>query len=477
YGIKSIKLEGDSLVIEYQSGTTETKSTKGTGKTKSQMRCDKCKAGGNKFDIYEVPVEDDIALFKKIKTYLESLPSKSVSLEELEQQETLEIQKENQKLKEEINDLKKNQTKSEQKSAGKTSQLGWDKYHDSLVNEKKIWVYLNGPIQTVKPIRNTGTQVDETDTREPIVKPTKIDVRLNRVEFETKKAKDLFEILITEQEVQTDLKGIDFDELEETATEIRVYNNQPNKYFEEVEKVKPLLEKILLSKTWLVMKDLNTLKIETHSDAFGCLDYLINLKTADASTQTDIHGTMFDELEEESVRFIPQQEVLKTELLKKEDAKSLRTKLKELEPYFNRLQLPNTYQLLTGIYGIAIENKEKTTQFLISQEVASLDELGKKIKDLQEKVKDKEPNETEKELLAGLVPITGWASLYDRTEEEVKAILHYITTGTSDEEINKKKLQSQITTLNQQKSQLQTQLDLATKTKEELATELQREKG
>jgi hypothetical protein len=42
HNIKSIKLESDNLVIEYQSETTETKSTKGTGKTKSQMKCDKC---------------------------------------------------------------------------------------------------------------------------------------------------------------------------------------------------------------------------------------------------------------------------------------------------------------------------------------------------------------------------------------------------------------------------------------------------
>lgn len=93
------------MVITYSSGSTETKSTKGTGKTKSQMKC-KCgfkkdfgkgqpllltcpqcgEEAGAGFDIYEVPVDDDIALLKKIKTYLESLPNKSVSLEELEQQ-------------------------------------------------------------------------------------------------------------------------------------------------------------------------------------------------------------------------------------------------------------------------------------------------------------------------------------------------------------------------------------------------------
>jgi hypothetical protein len=70
------------------------------------MRCDKCgfkkdlgkgarmlftcpqcgEEAGAKFDIYEVPVDnEDIALLKKIKSFLETIPSKSISLEELEQ--------------------------------------------------------------------------------------------------------------------------------------------------------------------------------------------------------------------------------------------------------------------------------------------------------------------------------------------------------------------------------------------------------
>jgi hypothetical protein len=91
---------------------------------------------------------------------------------------------------------------------------------------------------------------------------------------------------------------------------------------------------------------------------------------------------MFVDLERASENFITQQVALKTELLKNSDAKNLRVKLKELEPYFNCLQLPNTYQLLTGIYVIAIENKEELTQFLILQKVANLEELGQKIKKL-----------------------------------------------------------------------------------------------
>lgn len=59
---------------------------KDTDLLNAPWKCPQCgEKGGDKYDVHEVPAED-ITQLQKIKSFLETLPNKSISLKELEQQ-------------------------------------------------------------------------------------------------------------------------------------------------------------------------------------------------------------------------------------------------------------------------------------------------------------------------------------------------------------------------------------------------------
>ena len=148
-------------------------------------------------------------------------------------------------------------------------------------------------------------------------------------------------------------------------------------------------------------------------------------------------------------------------------------------------------------YRQDIQTEQEKANTLTNQ----LTNLQGEIKSLQEQIKDKELNEAEKEISEGIVGVSGWSSLYDRTREYVEKIQKYLDTGIFDNkktdwkqlrseyqnirykliqlisaDLAKRNLKDKITELEKDKNELQTQLDLATKTKEELSKELQKEK-
>jgi len=79
-------------------------------------------------------------------------------------------------------------------------------------------------------------------------------------------------------------------------------------------------------------------------------------------------------------------------------------------------------------YRQDIQTEQEKANTLTNQ----LTNLQGEIKSLQEQIKDKELNEAEKEISEGIVGVSGWSSLYDRTREYVEKIQKYLDTGIFD---------------------------------------------